>query len=149
MKDIDPSRGQERSTRCALQAALEGISLLFSSGDDGDVSRRPWFRVSGLLGTSSPLVAAVGGTALGLDRRSRRGFEVGWGSGGRSDTTGAWASATSCSCTAPEGGTSVLYREPRATSRRRPESVERPWQCSPQPGGPGHLDGRRPADAAS
>ena len=61
-----------------LQAAGQGVGLYFASGDLGDDSA--------LLGTpavdfpaSSPFVTAVGGTAVGLDKKGKRVFTTVWG----------------------------------------------------------------------
>ena len=63
-----------------MQAAAEGISEFFSSGDNGDEtggSGNPsqatpdWAAVS-------PWVTAVGGTSLGVDAANQRQFELGW-----------------------------------------------------------------------
>jgi subtilase family serine protease len=60
------------------QAAAEGITVLFSSGDDGDVAN-----VTGLAQGSwpatSPFVTAVGGTSLALHTASGAKDEWGWG----------------------------------------------------------------------
>ncbi len=61
----------------AIQAAIEGIGLYFSSGDNGDetsngMSPQPDYEAS------DPWVTAVGGTSLGPDRQGNRVFEVGW-----------------------------------------------------------------------
>ena len=60
-----------------LQAALEGIGMFFSSGDDGDDV------VDGLDPTpdypaSDPLVTAVGGTSLLLNKKNQTVVETGW-----------------------------------------------------------------------
>ena len=60
-----------------LQAAAEGIGLYFSSGDSGDEV------VNGYdpqpdYASSDPLVTAVGGTSLLLDRKNNRVTETGW-----------------------------------------------------------------------
>ncbi len=61
-----------------IQAAGEGIGLYFSSGDDGD-------EVANLgvaepdFSASSPWVTAVGGTAMGIDKKGKIAFETGWG----------------------------------------------------------------------
>jgi subtilase family serine protease len=67
-------------TATFVQAALEGIGVFYSSGDDGDDS--------GDLGSPStdfpashPLVTAVGGTALGVAKNNGYLFETGWSSG--------------------------------------------------------------------
>jgi subtilase family serine protease len=61
-----------------LQGAAEGISYMFSSGDDGDE-----LASTGTVQTdypaSEPYVTAVGGTATAIDRRGRLAWETGWG----------------------------------------------------------------------
>jgi subtilase family serine protease len=62
-----------------IQAAAEGISLFFSSGDNADETNA----VSGASPTpdwpaSSPWVTAVGGTSAGVSQANSRLFEVGW-----------------------------------------------------------------------
>ena len=62
-----------------IQAAATGISVFFSSGDDGDETGG----VAGATPTpdwpaSSPWVTAVGGTSLGVAQNNTRLFEVGW-----------------------------------------------------------------------
>ena len=61
-----------------LQGAAEGISYLFSSGDDGDEVAN-----SGTLQTdyptSDPYVTAVGGTATAIDSAGSLAWETGWG----------------------------------------------------------------------
>lgn len=63
----------------AAQAAAEGISLFFSSGDNGDetggdksVQPTPDWPAS------SPLVTAVGGTSMGVGDSDTHLFELGW-----------------------------------------------------------------------
>jgi subtilase family serine protease len=60
-----------------VQAAAEGIGLYFSSGDDGDnvingMQPQPDYSAS------DPMVTAVGGTSLLLDKSGNRFAEVGW-----------------------------------------------------------------------
>ena len=61
-----------------VQAAIEGIGVYFSSGDNGDETS--------VLGVppptcpaSSPWVTAVGGTSLGVSQANTRALETGWG----------------------------------------------------------------------
>ena len=62
-----------------IQAAAEGISLFFSSGDSAD-------ETGGVAGAtpspdwpaSSPYVTAVGGTSAGVSQANGRVFELGW-----------------------------------------------------------------------
>jgi subtilase family serine protease len=95
-----------------VQAAAEGISLLYSSGDNGD-------ETGGVQGAtpspdfpaSSPLVTAVGGTSLGVSASKQRLFELGWETGKETlQADGTWS--------APKyqygsgGGTSRLFAQP-------------------------------------
>jgi subtilase family serine protease len=62
-----------------IQAAAEGISLFFSSGDNADETNG----VKGATATpdwpaSSPWVTAVGGTSAGVSADNSRVFELGW-----------------------------------------------------------------------
>jgi subtilase family serine protease len=60
------------------QAAVEGISILFSSGDDGDLSQVNGV-VSGAFPATSDWVTAVGGTSLALYDKTGNKDEWGWG----------------------------------------------------------------------
>ena len=61
-----------------LQAAAEGMSVLFSSGDDGDVAAFNG-EASGSWEATSPYVTGVGGTSLALYDSSGTKKEWGWG----------------------------------------------------------------------
>jgi subtilase family serine protease len=61
-----------------LQAAAEGISVLFSSGDDGDNAAGNGI-ASGSWEATSPYVTAVGGTSLALYDSTGKKAEWGWG----------------------------------------------------------------------
>jgi subtilase family serine protease len=61
-----------------LQAAAEGMSILFSSGDGGDLAASNG-AASGSWEATSPYVTAVGGTSLALYDRSGTKQEWGWG----------------------------------------------------------------------
>jgi subtilase family serine protease len=95
-----------------VQAAIEGIGLLFSSGDDGDElvidgARQVDFPAS------DPFVTAVGGTAIGIGRHGERLFETGWQTGTSALTGGAWSPTPPGSFLyGGGGGESHLYRQP-------------------------------------
>ena len=84
--EADVSPGQLFSDNLQfLQAAIQGMSLLFASGDDGDLTQSGLLYLgysqpiaSGSWPATSPLVTAVGGTSLLL--RNARGdkSEYGW-----------------------------------------------------------------------
>jgi subtilase family serine protease len=61
-----------------MQAAAEGMSIVFSSGDDGDVSAANGI-ASGSWEATSPYVTGVGGTSLALKKASGLKAEWGWG----------------------------------------------------------------------
>ncbi|MBN9387514.1 MAG: S8/S53 family peptidase [Chloroflexi bacterium] len=61
-----------------MQAAAQGISVLFSSGDDGDVAASRGLAM-GSWPATSPWVTAVGGTSLALKDATGAKSEWGWG----------------------------------------------------------------------
>ena len=89
-----------------MQAALEGIGVFFSSGDDGDDSLDTDDGTPAVdFPSSHPLVTAVGGTASRVDRNNGYQFETGWATGtsGLSADGTAWDPpfpATSCTAAA-------------------------------------------------
>jgi subtilase family serine protease len=101
-----------------MLAGATGVSVLFSSGDDGDN-----FADFGLTApdypASSPFVTAVGGTTLEVNSKNARQAEYGWSTAKQTLCTSA---TTSCSTTRPSGalawqaggggGTSYTYAEP-------------------------------------
>jgi subtilase family serine protease len=90
------------------QAAAEGISLFFSSGDSGDETfGDPSARPTPDWPASSPWVTSVGGTSMGVTASNTRLFELGWQSG-----TSTWSKATST-----WGALSYLYGGGGGTSR--------------------------------
>jgi subtilase family serine protease len=104
------------------QAAAQGISVLFSSGDDGDVEATTGV-AQGSWPATSPYVTAVGGTSLGVLNAAGAKKEWGWGTyeaelTGSVDQTGAVVTGDSWDPWPPEffygsgGGTSVHFAEP-------------------------------------
>ena len=61
-----------------MAADAQGITVLFSSGDDGDLSQLNGI-ATGSYAATSPYVTAVGGTTLGVKAASGRKSEYGWG----------------------------------------------------------------------
>src|SRR4051794_4461127 len=92
-----------------LQAAIEGIGLYFSSGDNGDelanlgVPSVDW-------PASSPWVTAVGGTSLGVTQSNGYAGETGWGTNRAALVNGAWGPLSFLY--GGGGGTSRLVAEP-------------------------------------
>jgi len=95
-----------------IQAAIEGIGLYFSSGDDGDEIADLGYRTTDSP-ASSPWVTAVGGTSLGVGAHDNYLFETGWGTTKSTLTDGAWSPALPGDYLyGSGGGTSQLFREP-------------------------------------
>ncbi len=61
-----------------MAADAEGITILFSSGDDGDLSQVNDVATGAQEG-DSPYVTSVGGTSLGLVNAQGAKYEFGWG----------------------------------------------------------------------
>lgn len=106
----------------AVQAALEGIGLYFSSGDSGDEAAavgqpEPDFSAS------DPFVTAVGGTSLGIDRNNHVAVQTGWETGKSPLTNGAWP--TPFYLYGAGGGTSRLFAEPSYQKGVVPDALAR------------------------
>jgi subtilase family serine protease len=61
-----------------LQGAAEGMSFLFSSGDNGDELAAGGLKQADYP-TSDPYVTSVGGTSAAIGRQGHMQFETGWG----------------------------------------------------------------------
>jgi subtilase family serine protease len=94
-----------------IQAAIEGIGVYFSSGDNGDESATEGY-VTVDWPASSPWVTAVGGTSLGIGASNTRVLETGWG------TANYACDSTTLVCTrkgwlyGAGGGVSAIFAEP-------------------------------------
>jgi subtilase family serine protease len=94
-----------------IQAALEGIGVYFSSGDDGDNTIAVGFATASWPAVS-PWVTAVGGTSIGIDANNHRAIETGWG------TSDYSCNSTTLDCTRTSwlygsgGGVSVIFGKP-------------------------------------
>ena len=94
-----------------IQAALEGIGVYFSSGDNGDETSSFGFATPDWP-ASSPWVTAVGGTSLGVGQSNTRVLETGWG------TSNYNCNTTTLVCTrtgwlyGAGGGVSRLFAKP-------------------------------------
>jgi subtilase family serine protease len=72
-----------------MQGAVEGISFLFSSGDDGDEVAAYGSAQAGWP-ASSPWATSVGGTSTAIGADSTLAFSTGWGTKKWSPAEGAW-----------------------------------------------------------
>jgi subtilase family serine protease len=111
-----------------IQAAAEGMTLFFSSGDNGDETNG----VAGASPTpdwpaSSPYVTAVGGTSAGVSQSNSRVFELGW------ETTKRTLDKATTTWNAPTwlygsgGGTSRLFAQPSYQAGVVPPEISRTY----------------------
>jgi subtilase family serine protease len=110
-----------------IQAAAEGITVLFSSGDSGDnTGGDSEATPSPDWPASSPWVTAVGGTALGVDAANNRLFELGWETTrALLNTTGEWG--TPSFLYGSGGGTSRLFAQPAYQVGIVPDSIAKQY----------------------
>ncbi|MEA2672562.1 MAG: hypothetical protein QOG45_2782 [Chloroflexota bacterium] len=107
-----------------LQAAIEGVGLIFASGDNGDqVARRGVRTVD--FPASAPWVTSVGGTSLGIGAGGERVFETGWGVDRTTLAGGVWASPPGPFLYGSGGGTSRVFEQPDYQSHAVPDSLSR------------------------
>jgi len=94
-----------------IQAAIQGIGVYFSSGDNGDESSRFGFATTDWP-ASSPWVTSVGGTSLGVDQANTRAIETGWGTSNYSCNTTTLACKRSGWLYGAGGGVSQIFAVP-------------------------------------
>ncbi len=105
-----------------IQAAAQGISVLFSSGDSGDEIANTGSRQVD-WSASDPFVTAVGGTSLAVGRNTDYLFEQGWGTGRSNLVKGLWDPATPSYLYGGGGGTSQLFKQPNYQKKVVPNSI--------------------------
>jgi subtilase family serine protease len=94
----------------AMQAAAQGISLLFATGSIGDLSSQGQ-QPSPVSPATEPLVTAVGATSLVVDRRGGL-REVGWAKAQLLLEDGVWEDAAASTFRGSGGGVSALHDQP-------------------------------------
>jgi subtilase family serine protease len=109
-----PAAARQQMDAIGTQAAIQGQSLLVSSGDTGDssgVAGRP----TASFPASHPWVTGVGGTSVGLDARGQRVVETGWSSTANTLTNGTWTPTQDADgpfAGGSGGGVSTVYSRP-------------------------------------
>jgi subtilase family serine protease len=93
------------------QGGIEGMSFMFSSGDNGDELAASGTKQADYP-TSDPLVTSVGGTSTAIDQSGKLQFQTGWGTerAGLSADGQSWATPTFLY--GAGGGTSTLFERP-------------------------------------
>ena len=99
-----------------VQAALTGIGVYFSSGDNGDETGGDPANAAAATPdwpASSPWVTSVGGTSLGVGSAGQYLFETGWQTGRSRLSGGAWSPPPPGTYLyGAGGGTSRLFAQP-------------------------------------
>ena len=114
-----------------IQAALEGIGVYFSSGDDGDEIENIGFR-SVDWPAASPWVTAVGGTSLAVSAANNYLFETGWGTKRSTLTAGAWdPTPPGVFLYGSGGGTSRLFAQPAYQAGVVPNAIANYFGTTP------------------
>ncbi|WP_375498051.1 protease pro-enzyme activation domain-containing protein [uncultured Jatrophihabitans sp.] len=94
-----------------LQGAAQGISFLFSSGDDGDELAATGLKQADYE-ASDPYVTAVGGTSTGIDGNGAISFEAGWGTNKYSLSSNGKSWTPVGFLYGAGGGESALFNQP-------------------------------------
>lgn len=135
---LDPPSVKAAVDEVAMMAAGTGVSLLFSSGDNGDEYTTLGY-VAADYPPSSPWVTAVGGTTLQVGAGGQRTGEFGWSTarsflcnaafvaaGGCTDAQlGTWTPINLALDGGSGGGTSVVYPQPAYQAGVVPESLSK------------------------
>jgi subtilase family serine protease len=114
-----------------VQAALEGIGVFFSSGDNGDEVDTAGTRTADYPASDS-WVTAVGGTSIGIGKGNNYLFETGWGTSKSTLVADAWdPSAPGAWLYGAGGGTSQVFAQPWYQRGVVPSSISRYFGGAP------------------
>jgi subtilase family serine protease len=94
-----------------LQGATEGISFMYSSGDNGDELANTGLKQADYP-TSDPYVTSVGGTSTAIGASGNMLFETGWGTVKYSLSASGWGWTKVGYLYGAGGGTSALFNAP-------------------------------------
>lgn len=99
-------------TQIGEQAAAQGITIVFASGDLGDGTKFGNTTPSAAFPATNPLFTTVGATSLILGPRGRYVRELGWAKSTRPLKDGAWAAPEDAKFRGSGGGVSVMFDQP-------------------------------------
>jgi subtilase family serine protease len=112
----EPAEGENADTISAfegvfLQGAIEGISFMFSSGDEGDELANTGLKQADYP-TSDPYVTSVGGTSTAIDGNGQLAHQTGWGTTKYSLSSDQQSWNPVGFLYGAGGGTSTLFSQP-------------------------------------
>jgi subtilase family serine protease len=117
-----PASDRSAFESAAVQAAAQGQSVMFSTGDNGDNSTTTG-SVSANFPATDPWVTAVGGATIGLNSSNKAAVETGWEDEGEGQSGSGWAELPAAQggfAGGSGGGTSSLYATPTYQSKLSP-----------------------------
>jgi subtilase family serine protease len=125
--DIDPVASSDllqAYNETFIQAALQGIGVFFSSGDNGDELFNTGTRQVDFP-ASDPWVTAVGGTSLAVGKHNNYEFETGWGTTKSvlTDSSGWNPAPPGNYVYGAGGGVSKVFIQPWYQQRVVPDSI--------------------------
>jgi subtilase family serine protease len=118
----------------SLEAALTGITVNFSTGDDGDGTSGGTDLADKTVGFPSdlPYVTGVGGTSVEIGGRNQWLGEYGWQNDYSQLSDGTWSPAPpGVYSSGGTGGTSELFTQPFYQKGKVPASVSEYWGSTP------------------
>jgi subtilase family serine protease len=90
VEEAESAEGVRAYEKVFLQGAMQGISFMFSSGDNGDELQASGLRQADYP-TSDPYVTSVGGTSTAIGADGSLDFNTGWGTEKYALSSGKWA----------------------------------------------------------
>ncbi|CAL9677677.1 Pseudomonalisin (plasmid) [Actinosynnema sp. ALI-1.44] len=109
-----PAAEREQMGRIAIQAAIQGQSIVFCSGDTGDNSGVQG-QAEATFPASHPWVTAAGGTSVALGGDNKIAFTAGWANSGYTQSGGSWVAQSDDDgpfAGGAGGGVSMFYKAP-------------------------------------
>ena len=151
---LDSASDRTSTDDILLMADGTGVSVLFSSGDNGDE-----FTTTGVTSpdypASSPYATGIGGTSLQVGSAGQRLGEFGWSTARSFLCNATYVAAGGCTASqegtwlpidlaldgGSGGGTSYVYPQPSYQAGVVPTSLSEVRSSTPDAGGSRHLDG--------
>ena len=127
----------------SLEAALTGITVNFSTGDDGDYTAGGTNLAAKTVSFPAdlPYVTAVGGTSVEIGANKQWLGEYGWQNAYSNLVNGAWTpNPPGTYSSGGGGGTSELFAQPAYQQGVVPSSIEQLLRLDADARDPGHLD---------
>lgn len=126
-ESAEPPASREQMDAIALQAAIQGQAIVFSSGDAGDNSGGGAVgKVETDFPAAHPWVTAVGGTSVAVNSDNTVKFQTGWEISGNTQSGNTWVpqqDADGRFAGGAGGGTSKLFAQPSYQKGVVPDAV--------------------------